>query len=92
MNNTSIKAADMPPEQIRVQFLLKRVTQMDIARSLGISHTMVCKVIEGKSVSHRVRTAIAETLEIDIKRIWPSTYLYGVPKRRGRPRSKGLKK
>mgnify|MGYP001093293609 CR=1 FL=1 len=87
------KIADMPAEQIKAALLLRGIAQVDVARSLGVSYSMINKTIEGRSVSHRVRTAIAEAIGKDLKEIWPSTYLYGRgPGKRGRPRSLGLKK
>lgn len=86
------KVSDMLAVEIKSKLLFRGVTQMDIARSLQVSHSTVAKVISGVCVSHRIRTAIAEVLGLDLKEIWPSTYLYGEPCKKGRPRSIGFKK
>jgi hypothetical protein len=48
---------------------------------------MINRVIMGLSVSDRVMRSIAEAIGIDVKRIWPSIYLYGGPRKPGRPKS-----
>lgn len=79
---------DMPPKEIRIALMRAEVTQATIARSLGVSITMVNHVIEGNSISHRVRRAIADATGIHISRIWPSTYIvYGGPRKPGRPKA-----
>ena len=76
---------DMSPMDIRIAMLRSGVTQMDIARELGVAKTAVYLVIEGKAVSHRIREKISERVKIDIRRIWPSTYMFGGPRKVGRP-------
>ena len=79
---------DMPPHEIRVALIRAGITQAEIARRCKVSVPMVCKVIDGVSVSHRVRTAIAEAAGIDIRRLWPSTYIvHGGPRKAGRPKT-----
>jgi lambda repressor-like predicted transcriptional regulator len=67
---------DLPPIEIRVAMLRAEVTVTGLAREIGVSHVAVHLVIEGKSVSDRIRRHIANRIGIDVKRIWPSTYLY----------------
>jgi len=80
------KYTNMSPLDIRIAMLRAGVGQAALARELNISRTAVYLVIEGKSTSHRVREKIAEAIDMDIRRIWPATYLiYGGPRKRGRP-------
>ncbi|MCK9274824.1 MAG: helix-turn-helix domain-containing protein [Syntrophales bacterium] len=77
---------DFSPIEIRIAMLRKGVTQSFIARSANVSPSAIRHVIEGTHVSHKIRQAIADALEIDIKKIWPSVYLYGNgPRKAGRP-------
>ncbi|MCK4528636.1 hypothetical protein KAW18_14800 [candidate division WOR-3 bacterium] len=48
---------------------------------------MINRIIMGLSVSDRVMRSIAEAIGIDVKRIWPSIYLHGGPRKPGRPKS-----
>lgn len=87
MNEPNLKIKDMDPVKIKSQMILAGVTQTDIANELGVSQPSVNRVIAGIDVSDRIRRAIAEAIGINVKRIWPSTYLYGRPRKPGRPRS-----
>jgi len=80
---------DMTPLEIRVAILRAGTTQAAIARSatgngLTCSKEMVCRVIDGKVVSDRIRRAIAEAIGIPAETIWRSYYLSYEPGRRGR--------
>jgi lambda repressor-like predicted transcriptional regulator len=77
--------ADMRPTEIRIAMMQAGVNQSAIARELGVSHTAVRLIIDGKGVSHRIREKIAEQIGIDIRRIWPSTYMFDGPRKVGRP-------
>jgi len=81
------KLKDMSPSEIRIALLRQgKWMQAAIARDLSVSKAAVYRTIEGKLVSHRIRTAIADRTRIDLVRIWPSTYLYGPgPRKSGRP-------
>lgn len=77
---------DMDPTDIRIELMRAGTSQAELARDLGVHHTTVFRVIEGTTVSHRIRAAIAEAIRMDVRRIWPSTYvLHGGPRRPGRP-------
>jgi len=79
---------DMKPEDIRVALFRTGISQAEIARQCEVSPPTVCKVIDGVSVSHKVRTAIADATGIDIRRLWPSTYImHGGPRKAGRPKT-----
>lgn len=81
-----MKPTDMNPQQIRIRILQAGTTQAEIARKAGVSPSMVYHVIEGNSVSDNVRRVVAESIGMDVKRIWPSTYIFGGgPSKPGRP-------
>lgn len=76
--------SDMTPLEIRVAILRSGTTQAAIARSAGCSRELVCRVIDNKVVSDRIRRAIAAAIGIPVERIWRSYYLSYTPGRRGR--------
>jgi lambda repressor-like predicted transcriptional regulator len=76
--------SDMTPIEIRVAILRALTTQAAIARTAKCSREMVCRVIDGKVVSDRIRRAIADAISIPAERIWRSYYLTYTPGRRGR--------
>ncbi|MDX9785482.1 MAG: hypothetical protein RBT11_01805 [Desulfobacterales bacterium] len=76
---------DMSPQEIRVAMLLAKVTQAELARRLCVSPSMINRVIDGLTVSDRVRRGIASAINMDVKTIWPSTYIYSEPRKQGRP-------
>jgi lambda repressor-like predicted transcriptional regulator len=90
----SNRVQDMTPAEIRKAMIDAQVTQSGIARSLNppVTPSAVYRVIEGTGVSHRIRQALANATGIDIKRIWPSVYLSGGPRKAGRPYSSAAKK
>jgi len=77
---------DMSPTEIKVALLRAGVTQAQIARKTKVHPSHVSRLVEGVKTNNRVRHAIADAAGIDIKRIWPSIYLYGVPRKPGRPK------
>jgi lambda repressor-like predicted transcriptional regulator len=90
----SNRVQDMTPAEIRKAMIDARVTQSGIARSLDppVTPSAVYRVVEGTGVSHRIRLALAEATGIDIKRIWPSVYLFGGPRKAGRPFNSAVKR
>ena len=62
----------MSPEEIRARLIMKKVKQIDIARQCEVSHVAVRLVIEGKTVSRRIRQAIANVIEVPLEVIWPT--------------------
>jgi len=73
-----------------IKYALERAgfSQADIARAEKKSPSAVSRVISGKTVAHDIRTAIADAIGIDIKRIWPVTYIVlGGPRKPGRPKA-----
>lgn len=66
---------DKSPAEIRVEMLRKDVTQAEIARELGVNPATVSRVIDGLITSDRIRRAIAKKIGIDVRFLWPSTYV-----------------
>lgn len=83
----STQPKDMTPAEITYWMKSAGVSQTQIAKDLSITQPTISRVISGRDVSDRVRRAIAEAIGIDVKRIWPSTYLYGSPRKPGRPKT-----
>lgn len=81
------KSSDIDPKEIRIALLRGGISQAAIAKKLDVHPSAVCRIIDGTLVSDRVRRAIAAAIGIDVKRIWPSTYLYGSPRKPGRPKT-----
>ena len=80
------RAKDMHPNALKIEMMRAGISQMEIATALRVTPSAVHLVVSGKAVSHRIRKAIADSIGMDIKKIWPSTYLYGGgPRRSGRP-------
>lgn len=81
---------NMSPEKIREELRKREITLAGIARELGKSSTAISLIVDGKSVSHAIRTHIAECIERPVEKIWPETYLVRKnPTKRGRPLTKG---
>ena len=80
------KTNDMSPVEIKVALLRAGITQAQIARKTKVHPSHVSRLVEGTKTNDRVRRAIAAAVGIDIKRIWPSIYLYGVARKPGRPK------
>lgn len=59
--------------EIRIKMVRKHVTQTKIAKSLDppVSQPAVYNVIEGKSVSMRIRKAIARAVGSTVEELWP---------------------
>ena len=68
---------DMAPVEIIKALLDSGITQAEIARQIKVSRNAVNMVVHHRAVSDKIRRAIAAAIKTDIKRIWPSTYLYG---------------
>jgi len=76
---------DMDPIELKIALMRAGVSLSRVAREVGVSRQTVYMVVNGRAVSHRIRQAIADAVGMDLKRIWPSTYLYGGPRKPGRP-------
>jgi len=80
------KTYDMMPDEIRIAMIRAGVTQAELARRNNVKPISINRIIMGLSVSDRVMRSIAEAIGIDVKRIWPSIYLSGGPRKPGRPK------
>lgn len=85
MNQTETK--DLQPNEIRANLALKCITQSAIARALNVQPSAIQKVIDGISVSDRIRRAVAAAIDMEVNEVWPSVYLNGGPRSPGRPLS-----
>lgn len=61
----------MTAEEILSVFMLKGVTQAELARKFGVSHVMIHQVIHGRSKSRRIQEEIARILGKEMEEIWP---------------------
>jgi lambda repressor-like predicted transcriptional regulator len=61
----------MSPNEIKSSLVLSGCTQVSIARALNVSPASVNDVITGKTVSARIREAIAEAIGRPVEEIWP---------------------
>ncbi len=80
------RSNDMSPTELKIAMMRAGVSQKAIAERLNVSGQAVHLVVYNRATSHRIRKAIAEALGMDLKRIWPSNYLYfDGPRKAGRP-------
>ncbi len=78
---------DMDPIDIWYKMKRAGISQADLARAFEVSSSMISQVINGKPAD-RIRRGIADAIKIDVKAIWPSTYIIqGGPRGPGRPKS-----
>jgi len=81
---------NMSPEKIKDELKKREITAAGIARELDKTPTSIHLVISGKSVSHKIRSYIAECIEKPVENVWPETYLLKPdPTKKGRPMTKG---
>jgi Ner family transcriptional regulator len=57
-------------QEVKAEMVLKRVSQTQIADSLGITPGTVSAVINGHRKSKRVQRAIAEALGLKYETLW----------------------
>ena len=62
----------MSDKEIKILLLRRDVKQADIARKLKVSKTAVHNVIKGISESARIKRAIAQALNVNIRDLWPN--------------------
>ena len=66
----------MNPEEIKLEFFKRRkqTTMASVANKLGCSRTAVALVVDRKSVSERIMTAIADAIERPIEKVFPEHF------------------
>jgi len=57
---------------IKSLLILHDIMLKDIANTLGVKRSSVTLVVQGKRKSKRIRQAVADVLNMDINRLWPS--------------------
>ena len=77
----------MKPDKIKAALKEKEITIAGIARDLEKSTTAIHMVINGASVSHEIRTHIAECLDLPVGEVF---IVKKNPTQKGRPVTKGL--
>lgn len=60
----------MKPNKIRALLIEHGEKQVEIARTLGVSHAAVNMCINGTFVSRRIRELIAEKARTPFKKMW----------------------
>jgi lambda repressor-like predicted transcriptional regulator len=65
------KDSAMHPEQIKAAVRMQGMTPAAIADKLGVTPSMVSRVIHGATVSARVRKYIATLLGKPVTELWP---------------------
>ena len=66
---------DMKPSEIRVELMRHGVKQKDIADHLDVDPGTISRVVDGKVVSDRIRKEIARRIKMDVRFVWPNTYV-----------------
>ncbi|MCU0589889.1 MAG: helix-turn-helix domain-containing protein [Desulfobacterales bacterium] len=61
----------MEPKEIRIEFIRKDLTQTKVARDIGVSPSLVQRVIFRKAVSRPVSQGIADALGLPIEFVFP---------------------
>lgn len=63
----------MKPNEIRAELIRHNVKVTNIAKSLGLKHPNVSRVIAGDRPTKRIRVAIAEAINKPVSEIWPDS-------------------
>ncbi|MEW6378631.1 MAG: helix-turn-helix domain-containing protein [bacterium] len=61
----------MTPTEIKVILLRRGITQVELAKQLGVHRTTVAQAINNLRRRPRVRAQIANFLGIPVKKLWP---------------------
>jgi len=64
----------MEPKEIKIALIRKEIDQSTVARQLGVSPSIVQRVIHRKAVSRRVSQGIADALCLDLHEVFPELY------------------
>jgi len=57
--------------RIKIELLKKGIEAKEIAQKLGVSRSLVYKVIAGRRKNPKVRQALAEVVGIPVEELWP---------------------
>ena len=57
--------------RIKIELMKKGIMGKDIAKVLGVSPSLVSKVIVGKRKNPKVRQALAEIVGVPVEELWP---------------------
>lgn len=60
------------PEKIQAELIIRRKSQTNLAKQLGVSVQSVNKVIKNQMTSRRIRKKIAKEIGTSVKEIWPA--------------------
>ncbi len=66
----------MTPHEIRVELYMRRerITQADIARSLGVTRAAITSTINRVIVSKRIMEAIAKAIGLEVELVFPEQF------------------
>lgn len=71
MASTSLTGVLTPTQRIKMQLMLRRMTQRDLARRIGVEESYVSAVIRGARRPLWIRVKIAEALGTHVRDLWP---------------------
>jgi lambda repressor-like predicted transcriptional regulator len=60
--------------EIRMSLREKGFYLADIARGVGVSRSMICKVVDGSAKSRHVAESVARLLGKTVDELWPGLY------------------
>lgn len=61
---------DITPQEIKSCLTLQGITQVSIAKKLGVSPALVSMVIHGKNTNDKVRQEVARIMGRPVRKIW----------------------
>lgn len=61
----------MNANEIRGMLIIKGTSANKLASKIGVTRQAMYQTISGTTVSEKIRTAIAEQLDMPVKNIWP---------------------
>jgi lambda repressor-like predicted transcriptional regulator len=66
-----LEVKTITPQEIKASLILKGVSQVSIARKLGVAPSLVSMVIHGTEKNEKIRKAIAKIIEKPVRELWP---------------------
>lgn len=61
----------MDAKEIKIEFIRKDINQTTVARRIGVSPSLVQRVIHRKAVSRPVSQGISDALELPLSEVFP---------------------